>query len=149
MNDPLAEASTPSISFKEAQVGYSITGTVVGDPEMVQSRDFKTKEPAYWPDGNKKMSLVVKLDLGHEEGIRSLWVPKPSAMWGALADARARAGVPLNDGCVLTVTFTGTKPTAGDPQKLYSASYTAPTRPAADPLGASPSPQGAQETPPF
>lgn len=128
--DPLAESSSPSISFKDVPIGYEVTGTVVGDPEMVQSRDFKTKEPATWPDGNPKMSLVIKMDLGSE--IRSLWAPKPSAMWAALVDARARAGVPLGNGCRLTVKFTGTKPTAGDPQKLYSASYSPPV---SDPLG--------------
>lgn len=147
-NDPLAESSTPSISFKEAPIGHRISGTVVGTPELVQSRDFKTKEPATWPDGNPKMSLVIKIDLGHEEGIRSLWAPKPSAMWAALADARQRAGVPLDDGCVLTIEFSGTKPKPGmDAQKLYTASYTAPK---SDPLGAPPvSTQVAQEAPPF
>lgn len=148
-NDPLAESSAPSISFKDAQVGTSYTGRVVGTPELVQSRDFKTREPATWPDGNPKMSLVVKLDINGE--VQSLWAPKPSAMWAALAAARQAAGVPLDDGCVLTVTFSGTKPKPGmDPQKLYSATYS-PAK--SDPLGAGTSPnaatQEAQQAPPF
>ena len=145
-NDPLAESSTPAISFKDSPIGTSYTGTVVGTPEMVQSRDFKTKEPAVWPDGNPKMSLVVKMEIQGE--VRSLWAPKPSAMWAALTAARQQAGVPLDDGCLLTVTFSGTKPKPGmDPQKLYSAHYVPPK---SDPLGSAPVvAQVAQEQPPF
>lgn len=146
MNDPLAESSTPSLSFKDQPIGTSYTGTVTGTPEMVQSRDFKTREPAVWPDGNPKMSLVVKLLVDGQP--LSLWAPKPSAMWAALAQARQEAGVPLDDGALLTVTFSGTKPKPGmDPQKLYTAVYVVPK---VDPLGSSPDPaQGAQEQPPF
>lgn len=143
-NDPLAESSAPSVSFKDAPIGTEIRGTVVGTPELVQSRDFKTKEPALWPDGNKKMSLVVKMEIGGE--VHSLWAPKPSAMWAALVAARQEAGVPLEDGAVLTVTYSGSKPKPGmDPQKLYTASYRPATR---DPLGAAPA-QVASENPPF
>lgn len=148
-NDPLAESSSPSVSFKDQPIGTEYTGVVVGTPEMVQSRDFKTREPATWPDGNPKMSLVVKMLIDGQP--RSLWAPKPSAMWAALAAARQAAGVPLDDGCMLTVRFTGTEPKPGmDPQKLYSATYIPPK---SDPLGAGTSPnaatQEAQQAPPF
>lgn len=144
--DPLAETSNPSISFKDQPIGTTYTLTVCGTPEMVQSRDFKTRKPATWPDGNPKMSLVIK---GLMDGQPvSLWGAKPSAMWAALAQARQEAGVPLDDGALLTITFSGTKPKPGmDPQKLYTAVYV-PAR--KDPLAATPvAAQGAQEAPPF
>ena len=142
--DPLAESSAPSLSFKDQPIGTSYTFTVVGTPEMVQSRDFKTKEPATWPDGNPKMSYVIKGLLDGQPV--SLWAARPSAMWAALVAARAEAGVPLDDGAQLTVTYSGSKPKPGmDPQKLYTASYVPKPN---DPLSRPPvAAQVAQELP--
>jgi hypothetical protein len=127
LDDPFA-VSTPGLSFADAEPGHSYTGTVVGAPELVQQRDYTTGDPATWPDGNPKMAVVITLDVAGE--MRSLWCPKPSAMFQAVGDAQRRAGARIADGGTLTVTFTGTVPSKKgaryNPQKLYSATYRSP-----------------------
>ena len=127
-NDPFASTSAPSVSFNNVPVGTSYTGTVLELPAMVQARDFETGNPATWPDGNPKMTVVTKLSVNGEE--RSLWAPKPSAMFAAISDAQKAAGAALAIGGTLTVTYIGDKPNATNPRlnpaKQYSAVYQPP-----------------------
>lgn len=127
-NDPFASTSAPSVSFNNMPVGTSYTGTVLELPQLVQARDFETGNPATWPDGNPKMTVVTKLTINGEE--RSLWAPKPSAMFAAISDAQKTAGASIAVGGTLTVTYTGDKPNATNPRlnpaKQYSAVYTPP-----------------------
>lgn len=127
-NDPFASTSAPSVSFDKAPIGTSYTGTVLELPAMVQARDFETGNPATWPDGNPKMTVVTKLSVNGEE--RSLWAPKPSAMFAAISDAQKAAGAALAIGGTLTVTYVGDKPNATNPRlnpaKQYSATYQPP-----------------------
>jgi hypothetical protein len=132
--------SVPSVSFKDAPVGATVTGKVTEAPSLVQSRDFDSGNPAFWPDGNPKMSVVTKLMLTNGEE-RGLWAPKPSAMFAAIAEAQKTAGALIAVGGTLTVTFTGTKPAENarlSPQKLYTVTYVAPNafEAQADPVGA-------------
>lgn len=127
-DDPFAGADkTPAVSFKDAPVGTTYTGVVTEAPRLVQSRDYESGEPAVWPDGNPKMSVVVNLTVDGEG--RSLWAPKPSAMFRALADAQKQAGSRIEPGGTLAVKFTGEQPNAKNPrlnaQKIYAAKYTA------------------------
>jgi hypothetical protein len=121
--------TVPSISFKDAPVGASITGKVTEAPVLVQSRDFDTGYPAFWPDNNPKMSVVTKIVLASGEE-RGLWAAKPSAMFAAIAEAQKTAGALIAVGGTLTITFTGEKPNATNPrlnaQKLYSVVYVPP-----------------------
>lgn len=132
--DPFAGSSDsrPAVSFKNALIGASVTGTVTEAPTMVHSRDFETGEPAYWPSKGAgapepKMSAVIGMTVDGEE--KSLWVNKPSSLWQAVQDARQAAGSPIAVGGRLTVTFTGEKANKNprlNPQKLYSVAYSAP-----------------------
>lgn len=136
--------TVPSISFKGAPVGATVTGKVTEAPALVQSRDFDTGQPAFWPDSNPKMSVVTKLVLptGEERG---LWAAKPSSMFAAIAQAQKDAGALIAVGGTLTITFTGEKPNASNPrlnpQKLYAVVYVPPNAfeaqqaPAADGVG--------------
>lgn len=127
-NDPFASTGAPSVSFDKMPVGTSYTGTVLELPSMVQARDFETGNPATWPDGNPKMTVVTKLSVNGEE--RSLWAPKPSAMFAAISDAQKTAGATIAIGGTLTVAYIGDKPNATNPRlnpaKQYSATYAPP-----------------------
>lgn len=125
--DPFAtQERFPSLSFKDAPIGTTYKFTVYEDPQTVQSRDFDTGEPAFWPDGNKKLSVVTILEV-EGLGMRSLWAPKPSAMFRALADAQQAAGAQIKKGGTGTITFTGEQPNERNPklnpQKLYKVTY--------------------------
>lgn len=140
--DPFATTDkAPSLSFKNAPVGTTYTGTVTADPKLVQSRDYKTGEPAFWPakpgeTPNPKMSVVINLTVDGEP--RSLWATKPSAMFAALADAQRESGIKIGPGVKLSVRFTGEKELEDkkkEPQKLYAVKLeAAPPEPAADPF---------------
>lgn len=128
--DPFAGGDTvPSISFKDAPIGTSYTGTVTEAPSLIQARDYETGQPAFYADGNPKMTVVTRLALTTGEE-RSLWAPKPSSMFTAVADAQKKAGALVGVGGRLTVTFTGEKPNETNPrlnaQKLYTVTYMPP-----------------------
>lgn len=127
--DPFAmTSSSPSVSFKDAPIGTSYTGKVIEAPSLVQARDYESGDPAFWPDGNPKMTVVTKLVIDGEE--RSLWAPKPSAMFAAIAKAQQDAGASITVGGTLTVAYTGDKPNEKNPRlnpaKQYEAKYVPP-----------------------
>lgn len=128
ITDPFAlTGSAPSVSFKDAPVGTSFTGKVLEAPSLVQSKDYETGNPAFWPDGNPKMTVVTKLEIDGQE--RNLWAPKPSALFAAIATAQQAAGAQITVGGTLTVTYTGDKPNDNPrlhPAKQYQATYTPP-----------------------
>lgn len=133
-DDPLSYEKAPSLSFKDAPEGTLYTGRITKRATLVQSRDFETGEPATWPDGNPKMSVVIQLDVQGET--RSLWAPKPSAMFAALVEAQRHAGGhPMQEGGTLHVKYTGTIPNVKNPKlngaKQYVCKYTPP---ASDPF---------------
>lgn len=128
VTDPFAGGtSTPALSFKDAPVGTSYTCTVVEAPTLLQSRDFETGNPASWPDGNPKMSAVVKVTVNGEE--RSIWAAKPSALFAAIASAQQASGQQIAPGGTLVITYTHDKPNDNprlNAAKQYSAVYTPP-----------------------
>lgn len=130
INDPFAGAEgLPSLSFKDAPIGTSHTGTVTRAPELIQSRDFETGEPAFWKDGNPKMSVVLHMRLDSTGDEVAVWAAKPSAMFAAFGAAQKAAGALIAIGGRLTVTFTGEKPSDNprlNAQKLYTVRYSAP-----------------------
>lgn len=135
--DPFAGGEKrPSLSFKDAKIGTSYTGTVIEGPKEVQSRDFETGQPAFWDkEGTQpKKSVVIGLLVDGEE--RSLWAQKPSAMFTALKEAKGKNQIEV--GGTLAVKFSGETPNAKNPkldaQKLYVAKYTPPVE--ADPFTA-------------
>lgn len=144
-DDPFAGSdSVPSVSFKDTPVGTSYTGRVTEAPKLVQARDYESGQPAFWNDGNPKMTVVTRLDINGEE--RSLWAAKPSALFRAIADAQKAAGAQITVGGTLTVTFSGEKPNEKNPrlnpQKLYTVTYQPPN------AFADPAPQTPAQTAP-
>lgn len=141
--DPFAgSTSAPSLSFKDAAVGTVRTITVTEGAKLVQSRDFNTGEPAFWPakpgeTPNPKMSAVINGT--DEEGEEvSVWAQKPSSMFAAIADAQkaVKPGYRLKPGDTLAIKLTGEKPNPDKkkhPQKLYAAKIT--PAPEADAFG--------------
>ena len=151
--------TVPSVSFKDAPVGASVTGIVTVAPSLVQSRNFETSQPDFWADGNPKMSVVTRIALPNGEE-RGLWAAKPSAMYAAIADAQKQAGALIAVGGTLTITFTGFKPSENarlSPQKLYAVTYVPPDafeQPAAaqgwqQPAAAAPPPAWSQPAAPL
>lgn len=137
--DPFAGATkTPSLSFKNAPIGTVYEGVVVQAPELVQSRDYKTGEPAFWPakpgqQPNPIMCAVLVLSIDNEE--RSVWAQKPSALFAAIGEAQKTAGKRIEVGGVLAIKYTGDKPNDDpkkEPAKQYAAKYTPPAAPPTD-----------------
>ena len=128
--DPFAGGDkTPSLSFKDAPIGTSYTGRILDAPTLVQSRNFETEQPDFWPDGNPKMSAVVKADFGGDTGVRSIWAQKPSALFQAIAEAQTAAAAKLAPGGTITVTYSGDGVrkdgnTKLNPPKQYAVTYT-------------------------
>lgn len=119
--------SRPSISFKDATIGTSFDLTIDKNPEMVQSRDFETGNPAVWPDGNPKMSVVISATNNTTQEECSVWAAKPSGMFSALADAERAAGADIVPGGKLLITLTGETPNKNprlNAQKVYTIKYT-------------------------
>jgi hypothetical protein len=136
--DPFGE-KRPSLSFKNAPIGTTYVGTIIEEPRTVQSRDFKTKEPKFYRDGNPMWSVVVGLLVDGEE--RSLWCNWPSSMQRALGEAhRKYKGLKL--GGKLAVRLVGENPQDDpslSPEKLYEVFYQPPMESQSQP-GQPPSP---------
>ncbi len=162
--DPFAGAEkAPALSFHEKPVGTTYEGVVTDTPKLVQSKDYNTGDPAFWPakpgqEPNPKMSVVVNLEVDGEP--RSLWAQKPSAMFVALAEAQRTSGIKIEPGVKLAVRFTGENAHTDPekirkklpPQKLYAVKLeAAPPAPAADPFasGGDQAPWDAPAGPPF
>ena len=127
--DPLDYEQIPSVSFRDAEIGTFYEGIIVKKPTLLQSRDFESGEPATWSDGNPKLSVVIHLDINGEK--RSLWAPKPSAMFVALVAAQKEAGgQPMREGGTLGIKYTGSIPNAKNsklnPAKQYVCRYSPP-----------------------
>lgn len=139
--DPFAGADNlPSLSFKDKPLGTSYSGVVTAQPSLVQSRNFDSRQPEFWPDGNPKMTVATNLRLDSGEEV-CLWASKPSAMFRAIADAAKAAGTgPVAVGGRLTVSFSGEKPDPAkphlNPQKLYTVTYQPPNAFAEQPQNA-------------
>ena len=153
--DPFAPKNTGRSAFgKDKPVGYTITGVLLKDPEMVQQRNLDDNTPETWDDGSPKMQAVVQLqttldegagdDGTPDDGVRTLWAkggkatgPKGErSMQEAIRAAGITAGAPIRKGGTLTVRYAH----EADPvkrgyngQKLYLAKYLPPV--AVDPFG--------------
>lgn len=128
--DPFAQQERyPSVSWKDAKIGTMIDGIVIEAPKQVQARNFETGEMDFWEDGNKKMTVVVGLELKDGDK-RSLWCPIPSAIFAAVAQAQKDSGELIGEGGRLRVKFVGEEENRKNPKlnkkKLFKAKYTPP-----------------------
>lgn len=151
-NDLLSSVSVPSLSFKDAKVGTSYTGTIT-DLQTVQVRDFATGDPKFWEDGKPQLQIQVTLSTEYNDptieddnGDRRVYLfgQKLAAAREAL---KASGMSKFELGSKFTITLSGTKPpkTKGfNDIKLYSiALEKGSSNPAVDALLAS----GAKELP--
>jgi hypothetical protein len=136
-DDPFEQPERrPAYSWKGAKVGTVLDSTVVEAPKEVQSREFETGELAYWDEKKEqpKMSVVVGVKTADGEEY-SLWCPKPSAIFRAVAEAQKTAGddVRIEEGGRLRVKLSGRKPDPKrpklNPQNLFKAKYDPPEPP--------------------
>lgn len=142
-NDPFAPTdSKPSVSFKSAPDGTSVTLEVTEVPTQIQSRNFDTRELDFWPDGNPKMTVVTGVIDKATGEAKSLWAPKPSSMFAAIVAAQQASGAQIAVGGTLVVTFTHEVPVEGkphlNPAKQYQVTYTPPNPFAGAPAFAQP-----------
>ena len=144
--DPLQQygaqrEKTKAVSWKYTRVGQTRVFRTLGLSDTAQRLVFGTNEPDFWPikpgqeQADPKMAVVFRVFDEEEQEERTLWCPIPSSLLTAVAAAQTEAGVRINEGGTLEITFTGEKPSdKGAPQKLYSAKYTPPIP--VDPLAA-------------
>lgn len=137
--DPFASAvKVPSVSWRDVQVGQTVTMVVSGPAKKVQSRDFETGQPAYWDEARTqpKYSAVVNGTVDGED--RAIWAQIPSALFAAIGKAQADAGAKIDAGGTLRIQRTEDKPNAKNPRlnpaKQFIAKYEPPK---ADPFGSS------------
>ena len=128
--------ATGSRSAKFEEVGATVVG-LVRTVEVRQRNDIKTGEPMTWPDGNPRNQLIIGLQTeAHEDedddGVRSLYVPIPSQLQKALAEAIRKAGASgISQGMKVGVKFSKTEPpkTRGfSPTKIYTVKVEAPVQ---------------------
>ena len=121
-------------SAKFEELGASVVG-IVQHVDVRQQTDIKTGEPLVWADGKARNQLVISLQTEHkddeeDDGVRNLYVPIPSAMRTAIADAIRKAGARgIETGMKLGVKFYKTEPPkvkGFNPQKIYSAKVELP-----------------------
>lgn len=114
-------------SIRNLPVGTRQGGTVIELPKKLQARDYDTKQPDVWPDGNPKMTVVTVLDC--PDGTkRGLWAAIPSSMFTAIRDAiAATGGTPIALGDQLWATISQYKPNEDKskaPQKIFTVELT-------------------------
>jgi hypothetical protein len=133
-------------SAKFEEIGDSVTGTILST-QVQQQTDINTLDPLFWPNGDARMQLVVRLqttdhldsDDPDDDGVRNVYVkgsktPGTQSMHDAVATAvRKSGGKGLEEGGTLTVKFVGSQPPPADkkglsPRKLYEAVYVQPDR---------------------
>lgn len=131
-NSLLSSQSVPSISFKDAKVGDSFSGTIT-DLETAQVRNYETGEPEFWEDGNPKLQIVVTLateyidpDLDGDDGSRKVYLfgQKLTAAKQAMKDANVSK---LEKGFGFAISFIGEKPSSNKKYnnvKLYGITIT-------------------------
>lgn len=113
------------------------SGMVLDPPSAVQSKNYDTDEPEFWPDGKPKMQVVVKLQTDviegdDDTGVRSLWL-KGESQKAVVTAIRAAGASTLERGGFLTIAYYAKKenpPEPGKkkrfPTKLYRANYMPP-----------------------
>lgn len=126
-NDLLSSKSVPSVSFKDAKVGDSFTGTIT-NLETAQVRNYDSGEPEFWDDGKPKLQIVVTLktdyidpELEGDDGTRKVYLAGQKLT--AAKQAMKEAGIQkLEKGFKFTISYVGTKPSSNkkyNDVKLY------------------------------
>ena len=114
-------------AVKFANVGDTVSGTIIKEPTVEQQRDIDSGKPRTYDDGNPMLQMVVTLqtdlrDDAEDDGVRRLFVR--SGLRTAVQKAVQDAGVDSLDvgGELNDVTHTG----LDGRKKLYRATYVPP-----------------------
>lgn len=130
----IAEASdAPAYFDKDSQIGDQVTGKITAI-SLRQTRNYKTKEPEFWKDGEprEQFVVVVQTDLAQfdgDDGKRSLYVKWWSHWRKAFAKAVLANGAEEPEvGGTLSVKFVGLGERDDDlsPAKLFEYQYAVP-----------------------
>ncbi len=135
-SDVMFGAKGPKSAFKKGDlIGLEVGGIVLGTPEVRQSTDLDSGEPAVWPDGKPKMEIIVTVqtalkDDAEDDGKRRFFLKQSSDILRAVRAALEKTGVTeIEEGGYLAIKFTseGTaaKPHWSAPRK-HSAVYQKP-----------------------
>lgn len=116
----------PTWSWREKGTkGYKIKFKIVEAPKKVRAKKYKSKDYDYWPDGNPKYNAVIGVETNGEEF--SLFMGIPSALFGAIRDAKNAAGKNLEKNGELTIMVTGFEEVdGGNDKRLFKAKYEPP-----------------------
>lgn len=117
--------------------GHTVKGQILKAPSVMQQRDFVSKEPKFYKDGNPMKQWVFLLQTDEriedddedtiydeDDGRRGLYAK--GQMEKAIRAAASRAGFKKSSdfiGAHITVTWASQKPSqsGGSPQKIYEA----------------------------
>lgn len=138
IEDVFGGGGREAVSWKNVQVGERVRLRVDSAASLVQSRDFDSGEPAFWPpnpDGTRNPKMSAVIDVTQDGKEKSLWAAKPSSLFAAIRDAQKAAGALVAPGGILEIWITERKPNAKNPrlnaQNIFAATYT-PGDPFAD-----------------
>lgn len=136
VDDLLAGASVPSLSFKDTAVGEGYEGTIV-DLRTVQVRNYEDPTKLeFWDDGKPKLQIEVTLSTSYadpsdpdDDGRRRVFLFGQKLK--ATKDEMAKKGMKkLELGSKFKITLSGTKPSQNkryNDVKLYAIELTAGT----------------------
>ena len=129
--DDLMTVGVPAAKFENP--GDTVRGVVVS-VTVAQQRDFRTKSPLFWDDGNPRTQALIVLqtaersaDIDDDDGKRQLYVKRPSALLKAIIGALGATKFSQSIGGTLAVKYTGNGEPAErgiSPPKLYAAKFT-------------------------
>ena len=142
VNDLLAGSGSPSLSFKDSEVGDSYEGTI-SELRAVQVRNYEDPTKLeFWDDGKPKMQIEITLDTAYadaadsdDDGKRRVFLFGQKLR--AAKEELAKKGFKTFEmGMDFKITLTGTKPSQNkryNDVKLYGIELgAAKTRPAVD-----------------
>jgi len=123
-------SSAPSFFNKNSKVGDSVTGSIL-NVDTRQARDFKTKKPRVWENGDPVIQVIVTIQTEglpaideSDDGSRSIFIKFWGVQRKALLEALKKAGQDdLSIGQTFTTTFTGTEKAANkgeDDTKIFT-----------------------------
>lgn len=123
-----------SASF--SNIGDRVLGVITKEPEVVQTKDFKTGKPEFYDDGNPKEQMVITVktqdadpDDETDDGTRRVYVKGKNiklALRQAVYAAKANG---LAVGGIIDITYTGDGEPAGkglSAPKEYAVKYYKP-----------------------
>jgi hypothetical protein len=121
----------PSLKFPEIGTEHEVT--VVGEAYEEQQKDFDTDELLFWPDGNKRMQLVVPVETEvlddeiEDDGLRR-WYVKGQGKQALVKALRAAKRRDVEIGGQLRIRYAQDGPKEGKkkPPKIYEVGYVPP-----------------------